>query len=351
MTKGAKIHRILSHMCADEKTSWYDTADIAQVLDMNLAEVNTLVREVIENGHAFDRSTKDQAQKRSIGVFITTATYDAFEMKYYLQNEDYIYHFYFNVNGPFNLLNENFSSLQVIISAYDQGKRTFTIHGDKTTIEKLRALRIYRSVEQIEEQILKEWCDEQGSLGKNAISGHLLNTYCKPEGLKSYPDIEEVTGHFIGNREYGNKKSSPSPTREATMTSFINKDRIEELRQIKSTEFDLTRLIRICKELNECYGRGNYLAVAALTRTLMNHVPPIFGFSTFERVASNYGDPKATKSLKASLKHLQGSMKNIADRHLHQPIRVRESLPSENQVNFSRDTDVLLEEVVRILKT
>jgi hypothetical protein len=82
-----------------------------------------------------------------------------------------------------------------------------------------------------------------------------------------------------------------------------------------------------------------------LTRALMDHVPPIFGQSTFEGIANNYS---GTKSFKDSMRHLQGSSRSIANAHLHTPIRRSESLPTSTQVNFRQDLDVLLSEIVRI---
>lgn len=127
---------------------------------------------------------------------------------------------------------------------------------------------------------------------------------------------------------------------------YIHKNRIEELRGIESDDFDLSKLIRFCEELNIAYQNKNYLSVAMLARAILDHIPPIFGFKTFVEVASNYGG----KSLKKSLQSLQNSLRNIADAHLHEPIRRKEILPNETQVDFRNDLDVLLGEIVRILK-
>ena len=127
---------------------------------------------------------------------------------------------------------------------------------------------------------------------------------------------------------------------------YVHKNRLDELSQIVSDEFDLSKFIRICEELNSSFQNGNYLSVAMLVRALLDHVPPIFGFDTFVEVANNYGG----KSLKKSLQSLQTSSRNIADAHLHTSIRNKESLPNETQVDFRNDLDVLLAEVVKILK-
>jgi hypothetical protein len=47
---------------------------------------------------------------------------------------------------------------------------------------------------------------------------------------------------------------------------------------------------------------------------------------------------------------LDRSLRNIADAHLHVQIRTSEVLPTGPQVDFRADLDVLLSEVVRVLK-
>jgi hypothetical protein len=128
---------------------------------------------------------------------------------------------------------------------------------------------------------------------------------------------------------------------------FIDKRRLSELEGLESPNHDLSRLIVLVKELDFCFRNDCLLAVAALTRTLLDHVPPIFGYRTFNEVANSHA---GTKSLKDSLLHLENSARKIADAHLHTPIRRKETLPTPTQVNFSNDVDVLLSEIVRVLR-
>jgi hypothetical protein len=90
------------------------------------------------------------------------------------------------------------------------------------------------------------------------------------------------------------------------------------------------------------------MAVAALARALLDHVPPVFGYRDFNEVANNYGD--AGRSFKAQMEHLEKSSRNISDDLLHSPILFKETLPTQTQVNFSNDVDKLLGEIVRLLK-
>jgi hypothetical protein len=117
---------------------------------------------------------------------------------------------------------------------------------------------------------------------------------------------------------------------------------------LRPGNFDLRRLIRLCEEIDISFRNECWFAIAALTREVLDHVPPIFNKNTFSEVANNYGGNGS--SFKRSMQHLQCSLRNIADGHLHTPIRKSENLPTATQVNFANDLDVLLGEIVRILR-
>jgi len=129
---------------------------------------------------------------------------------------------------------------------------------------------------------------------------------------------------------------------------FVDPTRLVELRAIRSSNFDLLRLIKYCDELNSNFDEGCFLAVPMLGRAILDHVPPIFGCKSFSEVANNY--PSGSKSFKQSMEHLENSLRKIADAYLHVHIRKSEVLPNRTQVNFSSDLDVLLAEIVRLLK-
>ena len=127
---------------------------------------------------------------------------------------------------------------------------------------------------------------------------------------------------------------------------FIDQLRIQKLIEISNKRFDLSKLIRLLEELNLNFINECYLSCAMISRAILDHIPPIFGYSTFIEVSNNYEG----KSFKGNAQHLQNSLRNIADAYLHQPIRQKESLPTQTQINFSNDMDVILSEIIRILK-
>jgi hypothetical protein len=145
------------------------------------------------------------------------------------------------------------------------------------------------------------------------------------------------------------KKPKPEdePRAPRPNSYYVDPSRIAELKSLKNPSFDLSKLIRLCEELNICYAEGCYLAVAMLVRSVLDHVPPIFSCNNFAAVANNYG---GAKSFKRSMEHLEKSSRNIADSYLHIQIRKTDTLPNETQVNFKNDLDVLLAEIGRTLK-
>ena len=68
----------------------------------------------------------------------------------------------------------------------------------------------------------------------------------------------------------------------------------------------------MCEEINGCFDQGNFIAVIALIRTIMNHVPPIFKCDNFDSIVNNYGSPKENTSFKKQMEHLKGGAKNLA---------------------------------------
>jgi site-specific recombinase XerD len=137
------------------------------------------------------------------------------------------------------------------------------------------------------------------------------------------------------------------PSDDYPSSPYVSLSRIEELKGFKLDEFDLLKLIHLCTELNSALYQKSPISIALLLRAIIDHVPPLFGKKTFTEVANNYS---AGKSFSDSMKHLDKSLRNVADAHIHVQIRQKEVLPAFNQVDFRADLDVLLGEIIRVLK-
>ncbi len=129
---------------------------------------------------------------------------------------------------------------------------------------------------------------------------------------------------------------------------FVDPLRIAELKSLKGINFDLARLIQLCEELNSNSSSKNVYSLSFLLRSVIDHIPPIFNFPNFSEFANKY--PDGTQSFKKSMLHLDKSLRNIADNNIHSQVRNKEVIPTFTQIDFRQDLDVLLSEVVRILK-
>lgn len=193
-----------------------------------------------------------------------------------------------------------------------------------------------------------EFCVSVGASydGSRLLIENILNPYDK--FIESFRrEKREQERKWLAKTEGQVDKLKQPFSTGSTWEPYVDLERIKELGAIKSDNFDLVKLIKLCEELNESYANGCYLAVAMLVRAILDHVPPIFECKSFAEVANNFA---GSRSFKHSMANLENSSRKIADAHLHGQIRSKETLPNKTQVNFSNDLDVLLAEIVRVLK-
>ena len=169
------------------------------------------------------------------------------------------------------------------------------------------------------------------------VSGFNLDINYITEAYTLKADLQGVIDHL--------REVAADPTYGASIkanAAFLDPSVLAALRGTKSQKFDFTKLVRLCEELNDAYGRGNYLSCALLIRAVMNHVPPVFGCRTFAEVTAQSG-----KSLKAVFERLEDSARPIADLHTHALIRAKESVPTKHQVEpYKASFELLIQEVI-----
>jgi hypothetical protein len=169
-----------------------------------------------------------------------------------------------------------------------------------------------------------------------------------PGGPTLSVDLEVIAILRATRKQVERNLTAPKPqSTSKAVEDYIATARINELGAIRSQSFDLSRLIQLCNELNLAHAGKAYMSIAMLTRAIIDHVPPIFGKKTFAEVANNHS---GGKSFGDAMRHLDISLRNVADNHLHVQIRSKESLPAFTQVDFRSDFDLLIGEIVRLLK-
>ena len=184
---------------------------------------------------------------------------------------------------------------------------------------------------------------------------HYLTVKCNGCGTVSFCHAWENTDEEDYDERGGlslvrHKKHYPEVqvVPDETSEPFIDPSRLKELVTLPRTTYDTLRLAQMLAELDRAYRSNSFLSCALLLRAILDHVPPIFGLGSFAEVASNYAG--GGKSFRESMQHLQNSARKIGDSHLHAQIRVKESVPTRTQVEFRADIDVLIGEIVRIMR-
>lgn len=127
---------------------------------------------------------------------------------------------------------------------------------------------------------------------------------------------------------------------------YVNVGRINELSAMQGQALDTRRLVRLLEEVNVAAANQCWLSVIALLRTILNHIPPAFGRSTFAQVRSQYNG----KSFGKTLGTLEDSLCNLANEHLHQTMLPCDPLPAPQQADFRQPLDQLLVHIVRELQ-
>jgi hypothetical protein len=188
-----------------------------------------------------------------------------------------------------------------------------------------------------------EWarCIPADNVATDDLASSAPSSYGWPECPADCPKYLE-TPNFV--------QSLAEPVSNAAIASadaYVHRDRLAQLKAYPAGQFDLAKLVAFCEELNVCNQNNLVLAPPMLVRAILDHVPPIFGCKSFSEVANNC---PGSKSFKGAMNQLENTSRKIADSVLHTQIRKKEALPTETQVDFRNGLDMLLQEIVRLLK-
>lgn len=162
---------------------------------------------------------------------------------------------------------------------------------------------------------------------------------------QSYNSVQRCSAIIRAAASHAKRTTETNQMQGVVGKTFIAAIRITELNAIDNPEFDLRKLCRLCEELNSSYSSGSYFATLALARSIIDHVPPIFGCKNFSEFANN----QAGRSLKPIMQRLDSETKKLADIGLHEQASKYSDLPNSEQVAFQPALDKLLSEVIKKL--
>lgn len=176
-----------------------------------------------------------------------------------------------------------------------------------------------------------------------------MHKYYEATGLfltgvtKQLNDFLFLIDKLIAQSESFEKKTKGVDNSRA---GYVDKNTLLRLTKIENKNFDLSRLIAFCNELDDNYSLENYHSCAMLLRAILDHVPSIFAKKSFVDVYAQYG----SKSFKDIMKPLNETAKKIGDDYLHTQASKKVLMVTKTQINFQANLDTLLNEIAAILE-
>lgn len=273
-------------------------------------------------------------------VSVQTQTLEKKELKHYFQTMEFYNIYIENLNDTYSLSQIPEDDLQRIVDAYDNGKDSVFINGQKRDLTGLKEIKVFTFTD--------SWDTWDAFINSEEVRPHRKPSRLTGKIAIGIPALAskgaDITRKYFNN-DYGWKKKTDSENILMLKKHYISPERIEQLKALKNDEHDFKKLVRICEEINISYNLDCFYAVGDLLRSLIDHIAPVFGYSKFGEVANNYS---GTSSFKEAMQQLDKSMRKIADSFLHTSIRKSEVLPVANQVEFVAPIDLLLSEIIRI---
>ena len=237
-----------------------------------------------------------------------------------------------------SLLGLNEDDTKKVANAFKDKKEYIFLNGGKFFTDELIEIQIFTF--EYEGINTGEELYEAAKNNNHLESGYFSEPHIPKKILSKIG--KNVTSKFINDEELEEIET------ETQTENYVDLERLKQLENLKSTNFDLTRLIAFLKEINIATQNKLLFSIPLLVRSIIDQIPPIFGKVNFAEVCGSYG----SKSFKDSMNILEKSSRKIADAYLHTHIRKHEStLPTFTQINFKNDLDVLLQEIVRIIRS
>lgn len=213
-------------------------------------------------------------------------------------------------------------------------------------LKRLDSKKLYQEPDHKES---KDWLAEVAGI----LKGLDESDFNKFNGLRQhiYPSIflparkhasEQIEG-FVRQKVAEYKNYDFSPVKNLSVSQYIHQEIIEGFVS-KSDVFNYQKLVKVLNELNTNYAVGYVYSASMLIRSILDHIPPLFGYSDFKEVVNNYSWGET--DLKYMKKLLD--FKNEADDVLHRQISHNSDLITLEDLPTSVRINRLLQECLQI---
>jgi hypothetical protein len=130
----------------------------------------------------------------------------------------------------------------------------------------------------------------------STVTGRSYDSIVLSDRILRYQTFDEVVEAMRAQRRasplHAAKKfnSDTGAARQGVASThpYVDLTRLHDLKTLSNKKWDLTRLVRMCEELNDAFERDAFITCSMLVRGIVDHVPPIFNCKSFGEVANNY---------------------------------------------------------------
>ncbi|MEU9413575.1 hypothetical protein AB0E08_48895 [Streptomyces sp. NPDC048281] len=145
-------------------------------------------------------------------------------------------------------------------------------------------------------------------------------------------------------------EESPASEPEPSTPVYVDELLIKELETNGATsQWDVTKLVQLLRELNSNFAAENAYSCLALLRATLDHIPPVLNASDFDQAASNFKWGKSNKSTDRAYALKLKDARALGDDVLHRQIGKNPDLLDMEDVPHRRYLNRVLRHVIDAL--
>ena len=153
---------------------------------------------------------------------------------------------------------------------------------------------------------------------------------------------EQIDG-FVRQKVAEYKNYDFHHTDKSPVSQYIRQETIEEFVS-KKDSFNYQKLVKMLNELNTNYAVSYFYSTSMLIRSVLDHIPPLFGYLDFKEVVNNYSWGETDRKYMKKLL----DFKNEADDVLHRQISNNPDLITLEDLPTSVRINRLLQECLQV---
>ncbi|MDH6607323.1 hypothetical protein M2164_002958 [Streptomyces sp. SAI-208] len=138
------------------------------------------------------------------------------------------------------------------------------------------------------------------------------------QAAAAWSDLVRWVELFIKEISSTGAQASPSRVIETLpSSSYVSGKIVNDLKSIaSSSKLNCEKLLNLISELNAAYSGGNAYSAHAMIRAIIDHIPPVFGFTKFSEVHNNWTWGRTDKNYMSKLSDFRATADDVLHRQI-----------------------------------